>query len=118
MLDNKYIVSLLKKRKKIRIFESNAINLISKYRYDVFIKYYYVKAYLEKSNYNLAKRIYLNHIKSFNNFIEPDGRKKGANNFVKNFNILIEDIRKNGINKTIIPITRNSVVPWKPDVLT
>ena len=62
LLDNDYIISLLKKRNKIRIFESNPTNLISKYRYDVFIKYYYVKSYLEKHDYMLAKKIYINHI--------------------------------------------------------
>ena len=42
LINNEYIVSLLKERKTVRIFESNPINLISQYRYDVFIKYFYV----------------------------------------------------------------------------
>ena len=110
LLNNDYIISLLKKRKKIRIFESNAINLISKYRYDVFIKYYYVKSFLTKNNYVLAKNIYLNHIKSFNNFLEPDGKKSGPDAFIKKFDILINNIKENGIDRTIIPITKNGEI--------
>ena len=110
LLDNEYIISLLKKRNKIRIFETMPINLISKYRYDVFIKYYYVQAYITQENYELAKKIYLNHIKSFNNFIEPDGKKEGPQSFIENFNSLIENIKCVGINKTIIPITPNGEI--------
>lgn len=110
MLNNDYINTLLRRRKKIRVFESDAINLISTYRYDVFIKYYYVKEYLEKGNYDLAKAIYLNHLQSFNNFTEPDGKKNGAKVFIASFDSLIKDIKKNGINKTIIPITKNGEI--------
>ena len=54
--------------------------------------------------------MYLEHIKSFNNFIEPDGKKKGKKEFIENFNTLINDIKINGINKTIIPITKNGEI--------
>lgn len=110
ILDNNYIFSLLPKRNKIRIFETMPINLVSKYRYDVFIKYYYVQAYITKNNYSLAKEIYLKHIKSFNNFIEPDGRKNNANDFIQNFNNLIDSVKLTGISKTIIPITKNGEI--------
>lgn len=109
-LDNDYIFSLLPKRNKIRIFETMPINLVSQYRYDVFIKYYYVQAYMTKSNFDFAKKVYLNHIKSFNNFMEPDGRKNNPNDFIKNFNDLIDSVKKEGIDKTIIPITKNGEI--------
>ena len=110
MLDNEYLLSLLRKRKKIRIFKSNAVNLISKYRYDVFVKYYYVQAYITKNNYGLAKKIYLDNIKSFNNFREPDGRKKGPEDFIDKFDELIDNIKINGNKKTIIPVTKNGEI--------
>lgn len=59
LIKNDYIMSLLKKRQKVRIYETSPINLISQYRYDVFIKYYYVKSYIENKNYDLAKEINL-----------------------------------------------------------
>ena len=109
LLDNNYISMLLPKRNKIRVFESMPINLVSQYRYDVFIKYYYVQAYITNNNYDMAKKIYLNHIKSFNNFTEPDGRKNTPESFIKSFNNLINDVKKHGI-KTIIPITKNGEI--------
>ena len=109
LIDNSYIFSLLPKRNKIRIFETMPINLVSQYRYDVFIKYYYVQAYTTKSNFDFTKKVYLDHIKSFNHFIEPDGRKNTPESFIKNFNNLIDDVKKHGV-KTIIPITKNGEI--------
>lgn len=110
LIDNNYIFLLLPKRSKIRIFETMPINLVSQYRYDVFIKYYYVQAYITKSKFDFAKKVCLNHIKSFNNFTEPDGRKNNPNDFIKNFNNLIDSAKKEGIHKTIIPITKNGEI--------
>ena len=109
LLDNDYILSLIPKRNKIRIYKTMPINLISIYRYDVFIKYYYVQAYITKVNYEMAKKIYLDHIDKFNHFIEPDGRKNTPESFIKNFNNLIDDVKKHGV-KTIIPITKNGEI--------
>ena len=86
------------------------INLVSQYRYDVFIKYYYVQAYMTKSNLDFTKKVYLDHIKSFNNFMEPDGRKNNPSDFIKSFNNLIDSIKKEGIDKTIIPVTKNGEI--------
>jgi hypothetical protein len=110
LINNNEILSLLPKRNKVRIFETSSVNLISKYRYDVFIKYYYVQAYLSQKNYLIAKKIYLNHIQSFNNFTEPDGSKNSPKDFIESFNNLIDKIKKEGINKTIIPITKNGEI--------
>lgn len=110
LIDNNYIFLLLPKRSKIRIFETMPVNLVSQYRYDVFIKYYYVQAYITKNNFDFAKKVYLNHIKSFNNFMEPDGRKNNPNDFIKNFNNLIDSVKKEGIYKTIIPITKSGEI--------
>ena len=109
ILANNYILSLLPKRNKIRIYKTMPINLISIYRYDVFIKYYYVQAYITKENYGLARKIYLEHIEKFNHFIEPDGTKNTPESFIKSFNNLIDDVKKYGI-KTIIPITKNGEI--------
>lgn len=110
LLDNNYIFTLLPRRSKVRIFETRPINLISKYRYDVFIKYYYVQAYVTNKNYILAKKIYLNHINSFNHFIEPDGKKNTADDFINSFNKLIDDIKNTDKIKTIIPVTKNGEI--------
>jgi hypothetical protein len=92
LIDNNYIFLLLPKRNRIRIFETMPINFIT------------------KNSYDLAKEIYLNHIKSFNNFTEPDGRKNSPKDFIRNFNDLIDNIKSIGIGKTIIPVTKNGEI--------
>lgn len=109
-LDNEYIFNLIPHRNKITVYSTNPINLLSKYRFDIFVKYYYVKSYIENYDLNEAKKIYLSHIKAFNNFHEPDGRKNSANDFIKKFNYLIENIKScKNLDKTIIPISTTGI---------
>ncbi len=109
LIDNQYIYSLLEKRKQYCVYECSPEKLISRYRYDVYVKYFYVKSYIEKDNYDFAKKIYLSHIKAFNNFFEPDGSKSSPDDFIDNFNILIESIKAGGLNKTVIPISKTGI---------
>ncbi len=52
----------------------------------------------------------LSHIKAFNNFSEPDGRKNSKNDFINSFNSLIDSIRsRNNLDKTIIPISTTGI---------
>ena len=110
LLDNEYIYNLIPHRDKINVYKTKPINLLSKYRFDIFVKYYYVKSYIENKNVTEAKEIYLSHIKSFNNFYEPDGRKNSPNEFIEKFNTLIENIKFcNNLNKTVIPISMTGI---------
>lgn len=109
LINNHYIYSLLKKRKQYYVYECNPEKLTSRYRYDVYVKYFYVKSYIEKSNYDLAKKIYLYHIKTFNNFFEPDGSKSSPDDFIDNFNTLIESIKTKGLSTTVIPISKTGI---------
>ena len=110
LLDNDYIFNLISHRNKIIVYSTNPINLLSKYRFDIFVKYYYVKSYIENYDLKEAKKIYLSHIKAFNNFHETDGRKNNAKDFIIKFNSLIENIKywKN-LDKTIIPISTTGI---------
>lgn len=106
LLDNEYIFNLIPHRDKINIYRTSPINLLSNYRFDIFVKYYYVKSYIENFNLKEATEIYLSHIKAFNNFHEPDGRKNNANDFTIKFNSLIENVKFcRKLDKTIIPIS-------------
>ena len=109
LIDNEYIFNLLRKRKKYYVYECNPIKLISKYRYDVFVKYFYVQSYIANKNLKLATNIYLDHIKAFNNFHEPDGKKSSCENFLYEFNNLIESILINGFSNSIIPISKTGI---------
>lgn len=110
LLDNEYIYNLVPHRDKINVYRTNSINLLSKYRFDIFVKYYYVKSYIENYDLKEAKKIYLSHIKAFNNFHEPDGRKNNAKDFIIKFNSLIENIKScKNLDKTIIPISTTGI---------
>ena len=110
LLDNDYIFNLISHRNKIIVYSTNPINLLSKYRFDIFVKYYYVKSYIENYDLKEAKKIYLSHIKAFNNFHEPDGRKNNAKDFIIKFNYLIENIKScKNLDKTIIPISTTGI---------
>lgn len=110
LLDNDYIFNLISHRNKIIVYSTNPINLLSKYRFDIFVKYYYVKSYIENYDLKEAKKIYLSHIKAFNNFREPDGRKNNAKDFIIKFNSLIENIKScKNLDKTIIPISTTGI---------
>lgn len=110
LLDNDYIFNLISHRNKIIVYSTNPINLLSKYRFDIFVKYYYVKSYIENYDLKEAKKIYLSHIKAFNNFHEPDGRKNNAKDFIIKFNFLIENIKScKNLDKTIIPISTTGI---------
>lgn len=110
LLDNDYIFNLISHRNKIIVYSTNPINLLSKYRFDIFVKYYYVKSYIENYDLKEAKKIYLSHIKAFNNFHEPDGRKSNAKDFIIKFNSLIENIKScKNLDKTIIPISTTGI---------
>ena len=110
LLDNEYIFNLIPHRDKINTYRTSPINLLSNYRFDIFVKYYYVKSYIENYNLNEATEIYLSHIKAFNNFHEPDGRKNNANDFIIKFNSLIENVKScKNLDKTIIPISTKGI---------
>ena len=110
LLDNDYIFNLISHRNKIIVYSTNPINLLSKYRFDIFVKYYYVKSYIENYDLKEAKKLYLSHIKAFNNFHEPDGRKNNAKDFIIKFNSLIENIKScKNLDKTIIPISTTGI---------
>lgn len=109
IINNEYIYSLLNKRDEYYLYECSPEKLISHYRYDVYVKYFYVKNYIENNKYKLAKKIYLSHIEAFNNFMEPDGSKKNKQDFIDNFNKLIGSIRKKGFSETIIPISKTGI---------
>lgn len=107
-LNNIYISSILDKRDKYFVYSCRANKLLSSYRYDIYIKYFYVKNYIENNNYDLFKDIYLSSIKCFNNYLEPDGSKKSKSDFINNFNNLIDSIKNKGFT-SIIPISKTGI---------
>lgn len=84
-------------------------NFFDENRLDVIIKYLYVKAYVENNNYDYYKKLYLNSIKVINGGIEDE--KKSIEDFLFNFNKLIDSIKKKGFNKKYsIPIGKDGII--------
>jgi len=109
---NPHLFSVLNVPQKLNISKVPALNLVlNPKRFDILIKYIYAK-YYNKAGYEWTKDLYLEHIKIINNFKEADLLKSGADNFLDNFNKLIESIRKDGFDEAnnIIPISVSGVV--------
>ena len=109
-INNEYILKILPKNKKMNVYFANPKNLLSSHRFDIFIKSMYVEAFDKNINLDIAKNIYLDHIKAFNNFSEPDTKKDGKEEFLNSFNRLIGDIKKDGFKDFYIPISRTGEI--------
>ena len=88
-------------------------------RFDLMAKYLYVWARDKKISSLFFKELYHKHVETFNGCYEKpdhtigDGlvHKKNIDDFFKAFNILIEDMKKNGYDKNYpIPMGNNGVI--------
>jgi len=78
-------------------------------RFDLMAKYLYVK--YKNINSNFFIELYKQHIITFNNCWEYPGTKTCIEDFFNSFDLLIEDIKKNGFNnKYPIPIGNNNLL--------
>lgn len=105
--------NILSASAKNRVIKVNSKDLLTTNRFDVLAKLDYLKniQYSDKSDW--SKRVYLEHIKAFNNFHEQDGSGKNSDQeFLKRFNELYDSIKKKGCNKdiSIIPIDKDGVI--------
>jgi hypothetical protein len=82
---------------KLDNFENNLIC-----RFDLIIKYLYVKCYIKKYNTSYFLDLYKKHIIAFNGAKEDN--KKNLNDFINSFNMLIDNLKTNGYNNNF-PIT-------------
>ena len=107
LLSNKYIESVLeiKDNEKYVMYECDPKILINPYRFDIFVKYIYVKSYVEQNDYEKAKEIYLDHIRAFNNFKEPDKSKNSSEDFIRDFNELIDKAKNNEFESFFVPVS-------------
>ena len=72
------------------------MELLCPYRFDLIAKYLYIK-YKEK-NIEFYKKVYYEHIQTFNNCWEYPGTKKGIVDFHNSFDNLINNMKHNGYN--------------------
>lgn len=102
-----YLSSFFKFENEMNIYSIKAINLLSPVNYDIFIKYLYFK----NIDNDYIKKLYLKHIKIFNNYKEPDGSKKNKTDFLNSAKKLVLDF-ENGFDssKSIVPISNQNII--------
>ena len=102
-----YLSSFLKFENEMNIYSVKAINLLSPVNYDIFIKY----LYFENIDNDYLKKMYLKHIKIFNNYKEPDGSKKNRTDFLDSAKKLVLNF-ENGFDssKSIVPISNQNII--------
>jgi hypothetical protein len=99
---------LFKNRKENK---EKSIDSELKYRFDLGAKYFYVKCFDRNINCSYYKKLYAKHMYSFNNCNEQYSEKKKLEDFFREFESLINDIKLNGFNKKYpIPIGKNLVL--------
>lgn len=90
-----------------------ALDLVSHTRFDVVLKYMYAKSIYLSYDTAYHKKIYKEHLRVWNNFIEYDNPAKiNFQNFDEAFKVLIESISESGFNRQIseIPVYKNKYI--------
>ncbi len=96
---------------KVESFQAN--KLLTYNRFDIAFKLLYLD--FKNKNVDFAKEIYIEHIRAFSlgSFTEPGNEDKNNSEiFIKEFNKIFENIKKNGFdkNKTVIPLSSNGSI--------
>lgn len=90
----------------------DARSLLVVERFDLFAKLFYVE--FRETKAELARKIYIEHIKAFNPDAKEPGRedKKSFQDFVSSFNALIDNFRDGEFDDTvsIVPVDKNGII--------
>ncbi len=107
---NPHFTGILPMKNGIRYDEMDPEKLFSHKRFDLAAKYIYVKHRDMGVDCDWARRLYSEHIKAFNGYLEPDGSgKKGEKAFIDSFDTTIDSIRVKGFDDALsmLPITQS-----------
>jgi len=96
------------KKEKIKVVLQDPKEFLKSSRIDLIPKIWYIKNKEEKINADFFVKMYLEHIRAFNSFNE--NHKRAKEDFLEDFNKLIDSIKKIGFKKEkAIPSTKNLV---------
>ncbi len=87
--------------------------LIHAHRFDLMAKIIYGRFFRRRLNSDWGRRIYLAHLRAFNNFFEEDGSgKTGPDIFLKRYNSLLESFAAHGFdpNRSLLPVGQDGVI--------
>lgn len=101
--------------KKIVLEDVDASELLVSQRIDLISKYKYIDFKEKGLELGFIKELYRAHIEAFSNgsYIEPGNESKNTiDKFFDTFDKLIDDIKKNGMdrNVSVIPVGKNNVI--------
>tara|TARA_R110002020_G_scaffold90434_3_gene220183 strand:- start:1604 stop:3583 length:1980 start_codon:yes stop_codon:yes gene_type:complete len=83
--------------------------LLTPFRFDIAAKTAYAKSLLRCDKSSFAERMYLEHLKVWNNFCEQEPPKEGQQSFLNSFHKTLTSIKDNGFNKKgAIPVFNGS----------
>ena len=90
----------------------NPLELLNVNRFDIIAKYIYIKFKANNIDSDFGKKLYLEHIKAFNGFVENDeSQKVGREAFLKSFDELIDSVKYDGFkNDVIIPLSKSETI--------
>jgi len=91
------------------LFSCNGLELLTPMRFDIPAKIFYAKN--RKFNSEYPKKLYLEHIRVWNNFFEDTPPKRTKEDFLNHFNNLLENFEKHGFlnqNENFIPLKMGS----------
>ena len=114
---DKFLAKRLKLSKEKEYSEKivNPNELIVSKRIDLIAKLKYIDSYEKKYDTSFFETLYKETIKSFSDgtYNEPGNKNKNSfDKYIKTFNKMIDDIKKNGFdkNKSLIPISKENVI--------
>ena len=95
-----------------KVQKVKARSLLSVYRFDLFAKLYYARFREQKPE--LAKTVYIEHIRAFN----PDGKEPGRSDknsfydFLRTYNELLDYFKEDDFDdtKSIVPLSSNGII--------
>jgi len=99
--------------KRYAIKQIDPQDLLTPQRFDIVAKLIYAQHRLLGIKSNWAERLYVNHLKVFNGFFEPDGTGKiGIDAFKESFYQILRTVKEHGFDdtKSLIPVGRDNII--------
>lgn len=100
------------KQEEYEIVECNAKALLHPNRFGIAFKLFFL--HYRESNYDLARDIFLDHIRafSFGSYKEPYSKKKGRGAYLRTFDKIIKSIQRSGFDpkRSILVLSRDKIL--------
>jgi GT2 family glycosyltransferase len=106
------IITLIEPSSKM-IAKAPPDRVLTSNRFDLIAKYIYAKHHELKIDSQWALRLYVEHLRVLNGWVEPDGTgKKGIEAFLEAFHSILKSIRTFGFDEglSLIPIGRDNII--------